>query len=809
MPQVVQARCPHCKNSLRIPAEWLGRSMKCKHCQNVFQAKTKETPAFAAVSAAPLPPAPKVAYAPAPQAAYVPPEDAYDFQAPPRTRRRSSGGMWTGLLVMFGVMAVVAVVVITLGPKLAAIVQPENAKRDLATTEPSKKEKETPISTTPTPRTTELTKPETPTTTKPTPPIFVAPTPKPPLVITPPRPTPTPTSIPTPMPTPTPPVVAGKMPRRALVIHASNYLYFNSVPSRMSTFSAKLLEKPLRIDRNQLFVLSDNPADSGKSEFPYVPFTPEKKRIEKSIADFCETSREQDRIMLFFVGHGIEVEIGVKLLDVGIAKLKEEKVPDAVLAKLTPLLKKMFKDKDEFTEKLEETLTKEEFEAQQEAIVAVLDPERDAFLMPVEGEKNQVDSLIPLRWVLDQLGKSKARQKVLVLDAFRQSVTGGGELPSPDVMPESFDAMLQNPPEGVQVLSACVKEQSSIELESGSVFLQALYNTFVGDYGGQAGFTTPGDPLPIEELAAKANARLKIALEAVKKEDKAPEQTVRATGQEKPGGAPPNPEQAEATRVQFQPVSAAASNVEVDSILKQLAHVKPMKMPMVRIFENIQSANMPAFKRDTLEEYGQQGFDPFKEKLSDADLEAKRKDFPLRVAVFEAAQKLDESHRLNLRETIAKPGAAGFDGKFKTSILKESEAPSKADFEIKEMLATFDELSEKMRDKEESKRWLAHFDYTHARLKGRVIQLNEFLFLLAQIRGDGMPEIKDNQAGWRIGARAKVTTNEQKIRDMAKAIGKDWDKIAKRYPNSPWAVLAKRERLYLVGLEWNAVTRLN
>ena len=43
MTQVVQARCPHCQNVLRIPQEWLTQPMRCKHCKNTFQAKSRSS----------------------------------------------------------------------------------------------------------------------------------------------------------------------------------------------------------------------------------------------------------------------------------------------------------------------------------------------------------------------------------------------------------------------------------------------------------------------------------------------------------------------------------------------------------------------------------------------------------------------------------------------------------------------------------------------------------------------------------------------------------------------------------------------
>src|SRR5438309_1552313 len=107
MPQVVQARCPHCKNMLRIPAEWMSQPMKCKHCQQVFQAKPRAAAAPAGIRAGtpqagkgapvgvtaktPLPPAAPVD---AGALAFDEPGPAGFTRLP--ARRRGKGGWWKG-----------------------------------------------------------------------------------------------------------------------------------------------------------------------------------------------------------------------------------------------------------------------------------------------------------------------------------------------------------------------------------------------------------------------------------------------------------------------------------------------------------------------------------------------------------------------------------------------------------------------------------------------------------------------------------------------------------------------------------------
>src|SRR5204863_5068601 len=116
--------------------------------------------------------------------------------------------------------------------------------------------------------------------------------------------------------------------------------------------------------------------------------------LEKTISDFLNSCRAQDRILLLFAGHATEID-------------------------------------------------------------------DDAYLVPLEGELTAKDSLIPLKWVYDQLAQCKARQKVLILDVCRFDPTRGAERPGGGTMGEKLDRTLQAPPPGVQVWSACVAGQYS------------------------------------------------------------------------------------------------------------------------------------------------------------------------------------------------------------------------------------------------------------------------------------------------------------------------------------------------------------
>src|SRR5262249_41364355 len=101
--------------------------------------------------------------------------------------------------------------------------------------------------------------------------------------------------------------------------------------------------------------------------------------------------------------------------------------------------------------------------------------ENDTYLVPLEGELTVTETLIPLKWVYDQLAQCKARQKVLILDVCRFDPTRGAERPGGEPMSERLDNALKTPPAGIQVWSSCVAGQYSCEFDGTSIFLDQLY----------------------------------------------------------------------------------------------------------------------------------------------------------------------------------------------------------------------------------------------------------------------------------------------------------------------------------------------
>src|SRR5262249_3782722 len=147
------------------------------------------------------------------------------------------------------------------------------------------------------------------------------------------------------------------------------------------------------------------------------------------------------------------------------------------------------------------------------------------FLVPVEGERENKGSLIPLQWLYDRLAACKARQKVLILDVCRFNPARGLERPGSGPMtveegkPEGamgpkLDAMLREPPDGVQVWSACIAEQHSLEFDDGNLnngaFLEVLSD--VASRGVEGVIQKENDLIPVEKLVDKVNEKMKALI---------------------------------------------------------------------------------------------------------------------------------------------------------------------------------------------------------------------------------------------------------------------------------------------------------
>jgi hypothetical protein len=256
MAEVTKVRCPRCKNLLKIPTEWLAQAIRCKHCSKSFRAVLKEKPAEAAAQQ----PAPFIS----PNITHEGPAGEFAFDADsigeldlipvaPGLRdrgKRSSSLQWAAII---GAAATLVAIIMAFYYKGSASGAGEDKNtapnRSAAVTQAAPKES---------PKALDL------------------------------------------------PKAATNFPRRFLAVSVHDYLYANPVSARgdravMPEVLRAFARDKLRIDADQIYILSD--AVQGKEAR-----APVKPIIEQTIERFLATSRRQDRILLVFVGHAVELD---------------------------------------------------------------------------------------------------------------------------------------------------------------------------------------------------------------------------------------------------------------------------------------------------------------------------------------------------------------------------------------------------------------------------------------------------------------------------------------------------------------------
>jgi hypothetical protein len=520
------------------------------------------------------------------------------------------------------------------------------------------------------------------------------------------------------------PVIRDPFPRRALLISVANYLYANPVqygkpatdrfPGSSTGALAKHFANVLHVPATHVAELSDRGSP---------PHSPLKGAIETSITDFLNTSRGQDRVVLLFAGHAVEID-------------------------------------------------------------------KEAYLVPQEGDLDEPEKLISLRWLFERLQACKARQKVLILDVCRLDPIRGRERSGGEPMGDVLYERLRQAPAGVQIWTACSPKQQSYEVDGGSAFLAGLCVAL------KAGLTiqSPGNSLPLDVLLPRVNAHIAGSLRGPKFQ-----QESRVTGKEIDGGSPYDPSEAPAPAVRVVTSQLGqqdnARRTLVAGILREISSVPTPHAGRGRPSETFPADALLALPAKALQPY--EADYASLEELKNILTENKSR-YPLRSAVLNAQKEMNDSVQKFLpREKFQ--GAVN--DQVKKQIHAEQRGPGQMIANLEGVLAALEKAG-KDRDKEQSKRWQANYDFTLARLKSRLVVLYEYNNLLAQIRGDALPPLTDGATAYRVSPRKKVQVPEGVVKTWVKEIGAAWTKILREHPNTPWAVMARREQSTLLGMEW-------
>jgi hypothetical protein len=312
----------------------------------------------------------------------------------------------------------------------------------------------------------------------------------------------------------------------------------------------------------------------------------------------------------------------------------------------------------------------------------------------------------------------------------------------------------------------------------------------------RAGLTiqSPGDTLPLNALLPRVNAHLDSVLRG-----KQLQQESRLTGKEADGGAPYSAAEPAPPPMRVVAGGAKKANIAsralIDGIVREINAIPTPREARGKPTESFPPGAMPPFPAEALRGYevAYGSLDELK-KIVAGDPNR----HPLRAAVLNAIKELNDSAQKFAPRTNF---SGAINDVLKKQVHKEQRAPGEMIGALEFALGALEKAG-KDRAKEPSKRWQANYDYTLARLKSRLVVLYEYNNLLAQLRGDTMPPLTNGATAYVVASRKKPQVPEGVVKTWTREIPATWNKIIREHPNTPWAVLARREQSTLLGLEW-------
>jgi hypothetical protein len=805
MSQSIQIRCPGCEKSLQVPTNLLGSTVKCKSCGHSMQLKkkTKDQVSPEKTTSAPPPPraktpvaqpspiveslpettpvAPVVASSEFPfgdmatasvsQAPTIAPSGNATRYAGKYKGPKQSGG-FTKIILGLAVVLVLAVVgVVAVKPDLLKKLTGPGTT-EVVSTEPNSSSKSSNA-----------------------------------------------------------PVGSGTaFPRRLLSINVNNYLFLNPLQYGESTSNATTpgarrdlhtaisrLADGWKIPREQIFELSDTlPADEVKADKPAAKL-PLKDIVQESVKRFCESSRPFDRIVILFTGHAVE-----KKGEAYFAPVEGELSNEESLVPIAEIYKYL-----------------ESCPAQQKLViwdVCRFDP----------GRGNERPSAGKMTAKLEKALHESAPEDVSVFTSCSQDQYSYefdyAEIESKPIFGSIFLNQIFYASSAGALSKGTGKAGAGIQTPEDAIPVQNFVDYLTKQTEWFAKELVPTvesvseetdempeekkkeekKPEPKKKEEAKVEPKKKeVANTEPKKKDEAKEEMKKddkdeMAKEEMPKEAP-KPKKNKKSMIQS-PKFTLAKKTKETPIDLAMAPIK-MELPnppaiadateVKAIFEEIR---IPAIKAS--QQAKQSSFDtafPFtaetiasykSDVTSVALLKANPEKFKLRLAVLEVVQEFQT--KLGKENSLRDQIRGESNDAAKREILQEQRGPATQQFILEELKMKLEGLK-KEREAEPSKRWQANYDYLLAQVKLRLAYLSEYNLILGKVRKDELPPLDPalKHKGWKLAAVEKMKSPKE-IRDMVDEAKEILNGLIENHPNTPWAVLAKREKNISLGLEWQA-----
>ncbi len=426
-----------------------------------------------------------------------------------------------------------------------------------------------------------------------------------------------------------------------------------------------------------------------------------------------------------------------------------------------------------------------------------------AYLVPVEGDLNEPDSLLPLEAYFAVVKSCPAQQKVVVFDVCRANTDGNIVRPGSEPMSEELEKALFAAPAraNIQVITACSAGQNAAELQTsdgehyaGSAFLNALR---VAAKQGQGGVKSakPEDPFA---TATWIDATMPILVDYVGVKMKPPVPKL-STG-ELINPVAYNAEEPAAKRFEFPDAPKTIDPSRLKDVFA-LLDLKPIHIKSDHKLATEAPDRIFPFQAEALVSYKLETLGAEMEEAVKASSK-----LPLRTKTVMALNKIRDkwggkegSGKFNgVRTTFAGDTSNNVKDEIKKEQIPLAEITDDLDELVKELEPLLADV-----DKEESKAWKASFLYSLAQAKSRLAYLHEANLALGKILTDSIPEQLDKALGLQLVSVEKMQSKKEfrKFADEAKLL---YDRLATENKGTPWEVLAKRARVESLGLDWKA-----
>jgi hypothetical protein len=170
---------------------------------------------------------------------------------------------------------------------------------------------------------------------------------------------------------------------------------------------------------------------------------------------------------------------------------------------------------------------------------------------------------------------------------------------------------------------------------------------------------------------------------------------------------------------------------------------------------------------------------------------------PVRNAVFEAAQ-------ITQRNLPGQPGL-GFPPadtpEFKEAMDRNQTTIALIEYTVNEALVPITQVV-KLRDRETSRRWQAHYDLIRGRLLAMKVRCSEYQTACAKMRKDPLKFQDAKSNAWRLEPTEEILGGDKvaRVANEARTVLK---RVVDDHPNTPWALMAQRELKDPFGFKWS------